>query len=185
MKEAPETTPRAIPATILLHQEGVVAVVALVGLAMRSEGVAGGLAPRGTAVASVFTGLVVGLACAAAVWVLRRLPALAALEVWQRHMVRGWSLTDALAVSVFSGLAEEALVRALLQPMIGLLPAALIFAALHLVPDRRLWLWPVLALVLGVMLGVIFDHGGYPAAATAHITINAFALLRLQRVAQE
>jgi membrane protease YdiL (CAAX protease family) len=185
MKEAPDTTPRAIPATILLHQEGVVAIVALVGLSMRAEDVADGLAPRGTAVASVFTGLVIGLACAAGVLILRRLPALAALEMWQRHMVRGWSLTDAVAVSVFSGLAEEALVRALLQPVIGLLPAALIFAALHLVPDRRLWLWPVLALVLGVILGVIFNLGGYPAAATAHITINGFALIRLQRVARE
>jgi membrane protease YdiL (CAAX protease family) len=185
MTETPETTPRAIPATILIHQEGVVAIIALVGLSMRAEGILGGLAPRGTAATSVLTGLVVGAVCAAAVWVLRRLPALAALEAWQRDMVRGWSLTDAAAVSVFSGLAEEALVRALLQPIIGLLPSALLFAALHLVPDRRLWLWPALALILGVILGVVFEHGGYPAAAAAHIAINAFALLRLQHAAQE
>jgi len=185
MKESPPTTPRAIPATILIHQEGVVAIIALVGLSMRAEGIVGGLAPRGAAAASVFTGLGVGAACAATVWLLRRLPALVALEAWQRDMVRGWSLTDAVAVSVFSGLAEEALVRALLQPIIGLLPAALLFAVLHLVPDRRLWIWPALALVLGVILGVVFKHGGYPAAATAHIAINGFALLRLQRVVQE
>ena len=185
MTETPETTPRAIPATILIHQEGVVAVIALVGLSMRADGILGGLAPRGAAAASVFSGLAVGAACAAAVWVFRRLPALAALEAWQKDMVRGWSITDAAAVSVFSGLAEEALVRALLQPVIGLLPAALLFAALHLVPDRRLWLWPALALGLGGILGGGFRHGGYPAAATAHIAINAFALLRLQRAAHE
>jgi membrane protease YdiL (CAAX protease family) len=100
-------------------------------------------------------------------------------------MVRGWSVTDAAAVAVFSGLAEEALLRALLQPLIGLFPAALLFAVLHLVPDRRLWLWPVAAFVLGVALGKIFEFGGYPAAAAAHITINAFALFRLQRAAME
>jgi len=185
MTETPDPTPRAIPATILLHQEGVVAIIALVGLSLRADGILSGLAPRGTAVTSVFSGLTVGAVCAAAVWILRRLPALAALEAWQRDMVRGWSVTDAAAVSVFSGLAEEALVRALLQPLIGLLPAALLFAALHLVPDRRLWLWPALALLFGLILGVVFRYGGYPAAATAHIAINAFALLRLQRAAHE
>jgi membrane protease YdiL (CAAX protease family) len=185
MTPSPESMPRAIPATILIHQEGVVGIIALVGLSLRAEGILGGLAPRGSAAASMVSGLVVGGACAAAVWVLRRLPALAVLEEWQRHMVRGWSVTDAVAVAVFSGLAEEALVRALLQPVIGLLPAALLFAALHLVPDRRLWLWPALALVLGVVLGVVFEYGGYPAAATAHIAINAFALLRLQRAAED
>jgi membrane protease YdiL (CAAX protease family) len=100
-------------------------------------------------------------------------------------MVRGWSATDAVAVAVFSGLAEEALVRALLQPLIGLLPAALLFAALHFMPDRRLWLWPLLALTLGVMLGGLFEFGGYPAAAAAHITINAISLSRLRRAAGE
>jgi len=184
MTEAPKSTPRAIPANILIHQEGVVAIIALVGLSMRAEGILGSLAPRGAAAASVFAGLIVGTGCAAAIWMLRRLPALAALETWQRDMVRGWSVTDATAVSLFSGLAEEALIRALLQPIIGLLPAALLFAALHLVPDRRLWLWPALALVLGIVLGVVFEYAGYPAAAAAHVAINLFALLRLQRASR-
>ena len=43
-------------------------------------------------------------------------------------MVAGWSKGDALAVAVFSGLAEEAFIRALLQPLIGLVPAAAVFA---------------------------------------------------------
>jgi len=80
-----------------------------------------------------------------------------------------------------SGIAEEALLRALLQPVIGLVPAALLFAVLHLVPDRRLWMWPAIALVLGLVLGVIFSRFGYPAAATAHCAINLLALLRLRR----
>ena len=160
-------------------------MIALVGLSLRSEGPFAALAPRGNGLAAISMGLVAGLVCAGVFWVLRRLPALADLEAWQRHMVRGWSVTDAAAVAVFSGLAEEALIRALLQPVIGLLPAAVLFAALHLVPDRRLWLWPVAALILGVVLGKIFEFGGYPAAAAAHIAINAFALLRLQRAVVE
>jgi len=178
-----EPSPRSIPAAVLIHQEGVIGVTALVGLSFRSEGLAAGLAPQGPAATAVFTGLGAGLLCALVFWLLRNLPALAYLEEWQRHMVRGWSIIDVAAVALFSGLAEEALIRALLQPIIGLLPAALLFAALHLVPDRRLWLWPVAAFVLGVALGKIFAVGGYPAAAAAHIAINAFALLRLQRAA--
>lgn len=185
MGQHEEPSPRTIPAVAIIHQEGVIGVIALIGLSFRAEGVFAGLAPRGSFGAAVFTGIVAGGACAAVLWALRRLPALADLDAWQQGMVRNWSVTDAAAVAVFSGLAEEALIRALLQPVIGLLPAALLFAALHLVPDRRLWVWPVLACVLGVGLGLIYEFGGYPAAAAAHITINAFALLRLQRAVVE
>jgi membrane protease YdiL (CAAX protease family) len=180
-----EPSARAIPAVVLIHQEGVIGVIALVGLSLRADGVLGGLAPRGSLATGVFAGLFAGSVCAAGLWAVRRLPALADLEEWQGQMVRNWSATDAISVSFFSGLAEEALIRALLQPIIGLLPAALLFAALHVVPDRRLWLWPVLACALGAVLGLIFEFGGYPAAAAAHIAINAFALLRLQRAAEE
>lgn len=180
MIESPTPLPRAVPAAVLIHQEGVVGVIALVGLSLRAEGILGGLEARGSIAVSVLSGLATGILCAGAVWGVRRLPAVAVLEKWQRHMVEGWSITDAVAVAFFSGLAEEALIRALLQPLIGLLPAAVIFAALHFVPDRRLWLWPVLACLLGVTLGVIFEFWGYPAAAAAHVAINAVALLRMQ-----
>ena len=176
-----ESSARAIPAVAIIHQEGVIAVIAVVGLSLRSGGLLGGLAPAGSLVVGVLSGVLAGGLCAAGLWALRRAPALADLEEWQQRMVQNWTVADAISVAVFSGLAEEALIRALLQPAIGLLPAALLFAALHIVPDRRLWLWPVLAFALGVGLGVIFEFGGYPAAAAAHIAINAFALLRLQR----
>jgi hypothetical protein len=180
-----DPSPRSIPAVVLIHQEGVIALIALVGLWFGSDGLAAALEPRGPVAVVILLGFGAGLGCAFVFWLLRRLPALNDLESWQRGMVRGWSLTDAGAVAVFSGLAEEALIRALLQPVIGLLPAALLFAALHFVPDRKLWMWPVLALALGVTLGWIFEVGGYPAAASAHVAINAFALIRLRSGAVE
>jgi len=96
-------------------------------------------------------------------------------------MVRDWTMLDAVAVGVFSGLAEEALIRALLQPWIGLVAAAVLFALLHIVPDRRLWAWPVIALVLGLVFGLVFERWGYPAAALAHLVVNLVSLLRLRR----
>jgi membrane protease YdiL (CAAX protease family) len=88
-------------------------------------------------------------------------------------------------VSVLSGLAEEALMRAVLQPVIGLIAAAALFAALHVVPDRGLWLWPALALVLGVGFGLLFERYGYPAAAAAHVTLNLIALQQLRSISDD
>jgi membrane protease YdiL (CAAX protease family) len=185
MASPKEQSRRTIPAVALIHQEGAIGVIALVGLFFRPQGLTAALSPNGSLVFSLLIGVGAGGLCAALFWFLRSLPPLAALEAWQRRMVKEWSVADAAAVAVFSGLAEEALVRALLQPIIGLLPAALLFAALHFLPDRRLWLWPVLALVLGVVLGKLFEAGGYPAAAAAHVTINAVSLIRLQRPLEE
>jgi len=177
-----DSSPRSIPATVLLHQEGAIAVIALVGLSFRPQGMVAGLGPRGSPANAVLLGLAAGAGCSLFIWLLRGLESLAKLERWQSEVVKGWTTTDALAVALFSGLAEEALLRALVQPLIGLLPAAAIFAVLHLIPDRRLWLWPVLALAIGVVLGGVFELAGYPAAAIAHIVINGLSLLRLRSV---
>ncbi len=180
MGELGNATPRSIPAVVIIHQEGAIALFALIGLSLRGDGVLAGLAPPASLVSAVFGGVAIGVGSFVILWVLRGLRPAADLESWQRHMVQGWSITDALAVALFSGLAEEALIRALLQPLLGLWPAALLFAALHFIPDRRLWLWPILALVLGLVLGWAFVLWGYPAAAAAHITVNVLSLLRLR-----
>jgi membrane protease YdiL (CAAX protease family) len=183
MAPTEDQLPRTIPAVALIHQEGVIGVIALVGLSFRPQGLVDALSPVGSLALALLVGVGAGALSAGLFRCLRSLPPLAALEGWQRRMVKGWSIGDTVAVAVFSGLAEEALVRALLQPIIGLLPAALLFAVLHFTPDRRLWMWPVLALILGVMLGILFEYGGYPAAAAAHVTINAVSLYWLQRSA--
>jgi membrane protease YdiL (CAAX protease family) len=100
-------------------------------------------------------------------------------------LVSNWTVTDVIAVALLSGLAEEALLRAFLQPLLGLFPAAVIFALLHVLPDRRLWFWPVMALVIGVCLGYIYEAQGFPAVAAAHIVLNGVGLMRLQRIAAE
>jgi membrane protease YdiL (CAAX protease family) len=177
--------PPKIRATALIHQEGALCLIALAGLVFTEHGVLVGLSPVGPMAFSLAAGLGVGAVCVAVLWLLRGLAPLRRLEDWQREVVSEWTVTDAVAVSLVSGLAEEALLRALLQPVIGLVPAAVLFAVLHLVPDRSLWVWPVFALASGLALGVLFDVFGYPAAAAAHIVINLIALLRLRRPVEE
>lgn len=158
-------------------------LVALVGLAFSERGILNALAPRKSMLTAVLAGLAVAAACVFILWLLRAIPPLKLLENWQRGVVAGWTTTDAVAVALVSGIAEEALLRAFLQPVIGLVPAALVFALLHVVPDRKLWFWPLFALASGLVLGVLFDSYGYPAAAVAHIVINLVALLRLRHPA--
>ncbi len=157
-------------------------LVASVGLGLSLDDPFAALAPLGSGVVALTVGGAVGLAFALVLWLLRWSGPVRTLEGWQREMVGSWTALDAVAVAVLSGLAEEALLRALLQPVIGLVPAAVIFAVLHFLPDRRLWLWPLLALASGLVLGLLFTHYGFPAAAAAHTTVNLVGLLRLRRV---
>jgi membrane protease YdiL (CAAX protease family) len=178
METEPSDAPAIRPSHIV-HQEGVIAVLAVVGLAFTERGPAAALAAEGPLWRAGAVGLFAGAGTVAALFLLRRLTPVARLEAWQRSIVAGWTATDAVAVALVSGVAEEALIRALLQPILGLVPAAAVFAVLHVVPDRRLWFWPLFALAAGILLGVLFDAFGYPAAATAHVVINLTALLRL------
>ena len=173
--------PTPVRATLLVHQEGALALLALVGLSFTERGVVGGLAPASELPLSVVAGIGAGLVVFGVLWIFREVPPLRRLEEWQQKIVGEWSVTDAVVVALVSGLAEEALLRALLQPIIGLFPAAALFAVLHLVPDRRLWFWPVFALLCGLVLGLLFEKFGFPAAAAAHLVINLIALLRLRR----
>lgn len=173
--------PPAIRAVALVHQEGVLALVAVVGLSFSEGPVLDALSPRGPLLWSLAVGAAAAASCVGVLWLLRAVPPLERLERWQRGVVAEWTTADAVSVALISGIAEEALLRAFLQPVIGLAPAAVLFAILHIVPDRELWIWPVFALASGVLLGVLFEFQGYPAAATAHVLINLVALLRLRR----
>lgn len=175
--------PRAVRATTLLHQEGILGVVALVALAYRDGGPLAALAPvPGRWLEGVVVAIATAAATAAGLWWCRRLPALRRLQVWQAQLVSGWTTADAASVALLSGLAEEALMRAVLQPLIGLLAAAGLFALLHVVPDRDLWLWPVFALVLGLGFGMLFERYGFPAAAIAHAGLNLMAIQQLRGI---
>ncbi len=168
--------PRAV-----VHQEGIIGLIAIVGLGLRDGSPVAGLLPKHGWLPALAVGVGAGLLTFLAVWALSWIRSVHRLEAWQREMVGAWSATDTASVALISGLMEEALVRALFQPIVGLIPAALIFGVLHVVPDRKAWIWPLLATVLGIGLGVLFELWGYPAAAAAHVTINLGGFWRLRK----
>jgi len=77
----------------------------------------------------------------------------------------GMSHHQALALAVASGVGEELLFRGALQNAIfggwiGLFAQALIFAALHPVPDRKAWVYPFVVFLIGLLFGLSYHLTG-------------------------
>lgn len=87
------------------------------------------------------------------------------------------SLLGCLVLALLSGITEEMVFRAALQPGIGPVWATLVFAAVHAPFERDLWAWPLFALVVGGLFATLFAATGAALAPmVAHIVINAFNL---------
>jgi membrane protease YdiL (CAAX protease family) len=93
---------------------------------------------------------------------------------------------EALLMAALSGLAEEALFRGALQPLLGLWLTSVLFMVAHLPPNRALVPWTLTAGVLGLLLGLTAQvSGSILCAVGAHFTLNAINLRRLGKLAQE
>jgi membrane protease YdiL (CAAX protease family) len=85
-------------------------------------------------------------------------------------------------LALSSGIAEEALFRGALQPVVGLVWASLLFALAHLVPRRELLPWSLFSLAAGFLLGGLYAAtGNLVAPIVAHVVVNAANLRRLSR----
>jgi membrane protease YdiL (CAAX protease family) len=90
------------------------------------------------------------------------------------------STRDCLVLALLSGIAEEALFRAALQPDVGLVAASLLFGLAHLAPRRELAPWTLFAVAAGLLFGALFDAtGNLVAPCVAHFLVNAINLRRL------
>jgi membrane protease YdiL (CAAX protease family) len=91
-------------------------------------------------------------------------------------------------ISLAAGIGEETLFRAGLQPLLGLLPAALLFTVLHLrvydfrPSDKVSWMQAGGVLAMGVALGLLFEYVGLIAAVAAHSVTDIFGLYALKIV---
>jgi len=87
-----------------------------------------------------------------------------------------------LLAAAASAIGEECLFRGALQTTVGLIPAALIFALCHILPDRRAWPWTLFALAAGFGLGALYEwRGGLAAPIMAHFVVNGINLRVLSR----
>lgn len=152
------------------------------------------VAARGQPIATLFhsrhhpaaqlaTGLVLAVAGAAVVMhVVRRAQRLARLREIVREVMAAVAPTrlDMLFVSLVAGVGEELFFRGALQPLVGLVPAAAIFALLHTGIPRRAGVaaFATYVFVMGLGLGALFQWSGLLAAMTAHAAFDFVLLVR-------
>jgi len=88
--------------------------------------------------------------------------------------------SEILILAILSSLGEEILFRGALQPTLGFLPAALLFALSHFPIKKELWIWPFYALFMGIILGFLRLIGGdIWSAVLLHFGVNAVSLYLL------
>ena len=100
-----------------------------------------------------------------------------------RAMLGDLDNREILLLAAASSIGEELLFRGALLPWLGLLPQAVLFAALHIGPRRRHLVWTVWALAMGLLLGLIARAtGDLAGAVAAHFAINFLNLHFIVRV---
>jgi membrane protease YdiL (CAAX protease family) len=99
-----------------------------------------------------------------------------------RPFARGIAPGGVVALAFLSGLGEELLFRGVLQPLVGVVPQAVIFGLLHQIPGRSRWVWAAWAALAGLALGAIFQlTGSLVGPVVAHCMINGLNLQYLKR----
>ncbi len=87
------------------------------------------------------------------------------------------STRSCLVLAAVSGVAEEALFRGALQPLLGFTAASLLFGLAHFVPRRELLPWTLFTLAAGFGLGALYAWtGNLLAPVIAHAGVNAVNL---------
>ncbi len=122
------------------------------------------------------------------IWRLARrfLPASRDLEDRLAGLLGPVTTSEAIALALLSGFAEELFFRGAVQATVGWIPAALLFALLHTGPGRAFRLWTAFALVAGFLLGwIMLWRGNLLAPVMAHALVNGINLRGLGRLAAE
>ena len=96
-----------------------------------------------------------------------------------------------VAIGLIVGIAEELLFRAAVQPLLGIVPTSLLFAAIHwnyaaLRGGRAKLLLSLLAFAtifaISVVLGLLYEAHGLVAAMVAHAVYDIIVLLGYRRL---
>jgi membrane protease YdiL (CAAX protease family) len=92
--------------------------------------------------------------------------------------------SEAFALAVISGLAEELFFRGAVQGQWGWLPATVLFAVLHSGPGRAFRLWTLFAVLAGALFGGLMEwRGNLLAPVVGHFLVNGVNLRRLASLA--
>ncbi len=98
-------------------------------------------------------------------------------------------VSEAIALAILSGFAEELFFRGAVQGAFethGWLWAAILFAVLHTGSGKAFRLWTVFAFIAGVVLGLLMHwRGNLLAPVVGHMVVNGVNLTRIARRGEE
>ncbi|UJR81028.1 CPBP family intramembrane glutamic endopeptidase [Sandaracinus amylolyticus] len=134
-------------------------------------------------VVSIGLGLVVGMITIMSTRsLLARTRWAKALRSELKTFVEGASGAQLVLLGLASGVAEELLFRGALQPALGYVVTSIGFGLLHLAPRRDLVPWTAWAVVMGFVLGGIYElTGALEGPIVAHVLINVVNLRVIAR----
>lgn len=90
------------------------------------------------------------------------------------------TVSEAVALALLSGFAEELFFRGAVQGQWGWLPATVLFAVLHTGPGKAFRVWTVFAVVAGGLFGGLMAwRGNLLAPVLGHVLVNGVNLRRL------
>ena len=90
------------------------------------------------------------------------------------------TLSEAFALALLSGFAEELFFRGAVQGTVGWAAATVLFGLLHSGPGKAFRLWTLFAIVAGALLGGIMAwRGNLLGPFVGHFLVNAVNLRRL------
>jgi len=116
----------------------------------------------------------------------RMLPRARELEQQLGALLGSISPSEAVALALLSGFAEELFFRGALQGEWGWLVASVLFALLHSGPGPAFRLWTLFAAVAGMLLGGLMSwRGNLLGPIVGHVLVNAVNLRRLASRAGE
>jgi len=96
------------------------------------------------------------------------------LEEEFRRILGRLKLYEVVVIALASGVAEETIFRGALQPHLGLIITSILFGLMHFPLSRFMIPWTMFAIVMGFILGGLYDYTGHNLIApiTAHFLIN-------------
>lgn len=126
-------------------------------------------------------GVATGLLLLAVWWVAERtFPLARELEARLASALGPLTLSEALALALLSGFAEELFFRGAVQGTLGWAAATLLFGLLHSGPGRAFRLWALFALLAGGLFGAVMAwRGNLLGPVLGHFLVNAVNLRRL------
>jgi len=136
-------------------------------------------------VADAAVGVVVGIGLVVASRLGERSgPGRRAARVLAHHMGKV-SWPGLVLVGSSSAIGEELLFRGVLQPSMGLVVAAILFAVVHVPFREEMWPWTVQALLHGLLFGLAYELSeALVLPIVAHTAFNTLQLVRWKRLSR-